>query len=183
MCDRRALDNVFRRRLGPPTRLLGALDLREGQVVADLGAGVGYYAPEVLRRVGPSGRLYLVEIDEENLEIARQRLRGDARATFLVASAASVEGIPSSTVDRALLSLVLCCLGDKRGALSEVWRILKPGGSAIVTFPFRLWVPRFGRKPLGLTRAGFDLLAAQRPWTVERLPGTAVRRYRLRKPR
>ena len=50
------------------------------------------------------------------------------------------------------MSLVLCCLSDKAGALSEAWRTLRPGGRALATFP-RVG-RRFGfrRRSLGVTR-------------------------------
>ncbi len=182
MCQAKALDNVFRRRFGPPSRLVDLLDVREGMTVADLGAGVGYYAPEVLRRIGTKGRLYLVDIDEENLAIARRRCGNDPRLTVMTGTAAKVPGIPDSSVDRCLLSLVLCCLADKSGAIGETWRVLKPGGVAVATFPYRARRPPAKSRRLGLTREMFQELASGRPWTVEQLPGRLVRRYRLRKP-
>ena len=136
-CSARGLDNPIRRRLAPPFRELDRLDVRPGHVVADLGASVGYFDGEILRRIGPSGHLFAVDIDRDNLAIARARLGERANLTIAIASAASVGAIETESVDRVLLSLVLCCMVDKAGALREAHRILRPGGLALVTYPRR----------------------------------------------
>ncbi|HEX5271419.1 MAG TPA: 16S rRNA (cytosine(1402)-N(4))-methyltransferase RsmH, partial [Gemmataceae bacterium] len=54
--------------------VLAALDPRPGQVVVDCTAGWGGHAGELLRRVGPSGRLVAFDLDPDNLPRARERL-------------------------------------------------------------------------------------------------------------
>jgi ubiquinone/menaquinone biosynthesis C-methylase UbiE len=135
-------------------------------VVADLGAGVGYFVPETLRRLSPEGRLYVVDPDRSNLELARSRAGEDARSRWIVGSAAGVPEIPSASVDRVLLSLVLCCLVDKEGALDETWRILRPGGRAYVSYPRRSR-PTFRRRvSLRVTPERWAGLVRRRPWVV-----------------
>ena len=58
MCRAGALDNSLRRRFASPRKELDLLDLHAGMTMADLGAGVGYFAPESLARIGERGRLY-----------------------------------------------------------------------------------------------------------------------------
>lgn len=180
MCPARALDNRFRRRIAPAQRELDLLGIREGDHVADLGTGVGFLLPEILNRVGPSGSVYAVDIDEENLEMARQRVHGDPRIQFLKTSAASVPGIPSESMDRVLLSLVLCCLVDKQGAMREAWRILKPGGVVLATHPFALPRP-LGR--LGVSGSIWKELEHELPWEPIKVPSSGIlRRHMVRKP-
>ncbi len=183
MCRRSGLDNPLRRWLAPAVRGLETLDIRPGHRVADLGAGVGYFAPEVLRRVGTDGRLDLVDIDAANLEIARRRVGGDPRARILVRTAADLGPIEDSTVDRVLLSLVLCCLADKAGALDEAWRILRPGGLALVTYP-RVRCPLIRRRrSLRVTKGVWSSLLSRHRWRLMADPGgLLVRRYLLQKP-
>ncbi len=183
MCRRSGLDNPLRRWLAPAVRELEILDIRPGHRVADLGAGVGYFAPELLRRVGADGRLDLVDIDAENLEIARQRVGGDPRARIMVRTAADLGPIEDSTVDRVLLSLVLCCLADKAGALDGAWRILRLGGLALVTYP-RVRCPLIRRRRcLRVTKGVWSSLLLRRPWRLRGEPGGLfVRRYLLQKP-
>jgi predicted methyltransferase len=46
-----------------PSRAIEALDLKPGMVVADIGAGSGYYASRMAKRVGPTGRVYAIMVD------------------------------------------------------------------------------------------------------------------------
>jgi ubiquinone/menaquinone biosynthesis C-methylase UbiE len=183
MCQARALDNPLRRRFSPAAVELDPLDIHPGMTVADLGAGVGYFAPEALARVGEQGRLWLVDIDEENLAIARQRLGKSPNATFVVGSAAHADAILSGSVDRVLASLVLCCLVDKAGAMDEIWRVLRPGGLARVTYP-RIGLSWYRRKrAMRVTPALWEELRARHPWrTVDSRRGWFVTRHLLEKP-
>lgn len=99
-----------------------------------------------------------------------------------VGSAAHLPQIPDASVDRVLLSLVLCCLVDKEGALDEAFRILRPGGVALVTWPRGLrWSRR--RAALRVTPERWAGLVARRPWRVEPvLRGRVVERRRLVRP-
>jgi ubiquinone/menaquinone biosynthesis C-methylase UbiE len=181
-CSPRALANPIRRWFLPPRRELDLLDVREHQVVADLGAGVGYFDAEILRRVGADGRLYAVDPDAENLEIARRRVGADPRVTFLAHSAARVPEIPDASIDRALLSLVLCCLVDKEGTMDETWRMLKPGGLAFVSYP-RRGLPRRRTSGLRVSQERWASLLRRRAWEALPLrPGRLVERHLLRKP-
>lgn len=181
MCYARALENPFRRRFAPPSREVGFLDLSPGQTVADLGAGVGYFDPEILLRIGTGGHLFAVDIDADNLALARQRVGGDSRAEFNIASAARVPHIPADSVDRVLMSLVICCMGDKEGALDEAWRILRPGGVALVTYPKR--ARPFRRCPsLRVLPSRWETLRARHPWRVLPVPSSWIlQRHLLRK--
>jgi len=183
MCRAGALDNSLRRRFASPRKELDLLDLHAGMTMADLGAGVGYFAPESLARIGERGRLYLVDIDSENLELARRRVGARPNAIWIVTSAADVREIPSGSVDRVLASLVLCCLSDKAGAMEEAWRILRPGGRMVVTYP-RIGLSPYRRKrSMRVTPDLWEALRARRPWTV--LPsrrGAFVTRHVLEKP-
>src|SRR5215210_1308994 len=45
-----------------PSKALDALELKPGMVVADIGAGSGYYTARMSKRVGPAGRVYATDI-------------------------------------------------------------------------------------------------------------------------
>lgn len=182
MCRPRPLDNPVRRWAAPPSRELDALALGPGMTVADLGAGVGYFVRATLDRLGASGTLHLVDIDEENLALVRRRVGDDPRVRVHVGSAAAVPEIADGTVDRVLMSLVLCCLVDKEGAMETAWRILRPGGRALVTYP-RGRLPRPRRGSLRVTEERWRSLLRRRPWEVLPAPrGWVVHRHLLAKP-
>jgi len=182
-CRPGSLDNPVRRRFGPATREIDLLHLAPGQTVADLGAGVGFFAPEMLRRVGPHGRLYLVDPDVDNLGRAANRVGSDPRVRILPASAACLPEIPDSSVDRVVLSLVLCCMVDKEGALNEAWRIVRPGGWVYATYPRRRLIPRFRRPSLRVAPKRWEALVRTHPWRVMRTPPSwFVTRHLLERP-
>jgi SAM-dependent methyltransferase len=183
MCSPRALDNSLRRRFSGPHKDLDLLDLHPGMTVADLGAGVGFFAPETLVRIGDLGRLYLVDIDAENLALARERVGDRPNVTFVRGSAAAVADVPTGSVDRVLASLVLCCLWDKAGAMDEAWRVLRPGGRILVSYP-RIGLSLYRRKrSMRVTPALWETLRTRRPWTVLlSRRGAFVTRHLLEKP-
>jgi precorrin-6B methylase 2 len=62
-------------RLQPPAKVLDAIGVHPGMVVAEIGAGRGRYAVQLAARVGPKGRVYAEDIDAAALEHLRQRCR------------------------------------------------------------------------------------------------------------
>jgi ubiquinone/menaquinone biosynthesis C-methylase UbiE len=58
-----------------PAAVMGALGLRRGQVVAEIGSGPGYFTLRLARAVGPSGHVYAVDPEPAMLEVLRDRLR------------------------------------------------------------------------------------------------------------
>jgi ubiquinone/menaquinone biosynthesis C-methylase UbiE len=176
--------NPLRRAVVRPARLLEFCGPSPSETAADLGAGAGFFLDELRRRVGPAGRLFAVDVDGRALDLARHLLGGaEPPVLFLHASAASVPQIPTGAVDFVLSNGLLCCLVDKAGALDEMWRILRPGGRALLTFQTLAvgWTRR-GRA-LRLTDEQFRALAGRRPWHITAGPHrTFGRVYRMDRP-
>src|SRR5215207_1787030 len=63
------LERPEREREEQPTKLMKALKLRPGDVVADIGAGSGYFTFRISSEVGPKGKVYAVEIQKEMLDL------------------------------------------------------------------------------------------------------------------
>ncbi len=115
-----------------PKEILGAVGLREGMRVADVGCGVGVFAIPAALQVGGDGIVYAVDPQEEMLAILRDRASAaGARNICPLRSSEERIPIPDGTVDLVLLVDVLHELeGD--GTLKEVRRILSPGGLLVV---------------------------------------------------
>jgi ubiquinone/menaquinone biosynthesis C-methylase UbiE len=58
-----------------PTKAIQALDIKPGMTVCDLGAGSGYYTVRMSRLVGPTGKVYAVDIQPKMLQILERRLK------------------------------------------------------------------------------------------------------------
>ncbi|MGC2288265.1 MAG: class I SAM-dependent methyltransferase [Thermoplasmata archaeon] len=182
-CRGWTLDNWVRRWWAPAGFEADLLSIEPGQHVVDFGAGVGYLTPTMLERVGPSGIIDLVDPDPTHLSLARIHVGADTRVHLMVASAADAPSISDRVVDRVVLSLVLCCMVDKSGALDEAWRVLRPGGLALVTYPERRWRLSAVKVSLRVSPELWARLITRHPWTVlssgrKRL----IRRHLLQKP-
>src|SRR5262249_51556402 len=58
-----------------PERMLDALKLKAGDVVADVGAGVGYTSEKIARRVGPTGKVLATDVQPEMIAMLKDRMR------------------------------------------------------------------------------------------------------------
>jgi arsenite methyltransferase len=111
---------------GNPTAVA---ELREGEVVLDLGSGGGIDVLLSARRVGPAGRAYGLDMTEEMLALAR-RNAAEAGATNVEFLKGHIEQIPlpAETVDVVISNCVVNLSPDKPSVLREVFRVLVPGG-------------------------------------------------------
>jgi SAM-dependent methyltransferase len=111
---------------GNPTAVA---DLREGEVVLDLGSGGGIDVLLSARRVGPTGKAYGLDMTDEMLDLARRNAR-QAGATNVEFLRGHIENIPlpGESVDVVISNCVVNLSTDKPAVLAEIARVLRPGG-------------------------------------------------------
>jgi tRNA A58 N-methylase Trm61 len=140
-----------------PARLIEALHLQRGEVVADVGAGAGYLTHRLARAVGPTGRVIATDVDASALariETSPESTAGEAPiATRLVSPDAP--GLELGVYDLILLSEVDQYLPDRARYLAALAHALRPRGRIAVTNRFVY------RAPLALAaaQAGLTLVA------------------------
>lgn len=104
-----------------------------GERILDLGCGSGGAGRSAARIVGESGMVVGVDSCQRVLEVARERAPDDVPTAFVHASAERMVEIPDKSFDCVLASLVLEEIQNLPAALSEVYRVLRPGGRFIAS--------------------------------------------------
>ncbi len=108
--------------------------LQEGDMVLDLGSGAGFDCFLAASRVGEKGRVIGVDMTPEMLEKARENARkGDyGNVEFRLGE---IENLPAAdnSVDVVISNCVINLSPDKRRVFAETFRVLRPGGSLMVS--------------------------------------------------
>ncbi|MGH2595814.1 MAG: arsenite methyltransferase [Actinomycetota bacterium] len=111
---------------GNPTAVA---DLNPGETVLDLGSGGGIDVLLSAKRVGPTGKVYGLDMTEEMLALAI-RNRDEAGATNVEFLRGYIEEVPlpANTVDVVISNCVINLSTDKPRVFAEIHRVLRPGG-------------------------------------------------------
>ena len=145
-------------------RLDALLGARAGERVLEIGPGTGLQALHVARRLGDEGRLDIVDVQEEMLDVVTKRAAA-AGVGSITATQADARALPfpDASFDAAYLVTVLGEIPDRAAAVRELGRVLKPGGRLVVgEFLDRHYVPLVDLIGYG-NQAGLELSARLGP--------------------
>jgi ubiquinone/menaquinone biosynthesis C-methylase UbiE len=127
------LDRPEREAEEAPSRAIRALRIEPGQVVADIGAGSGYYSLLLSKAVGLKGRVYATDIQPEMLTILKGKLEAQSITNVqLVLGNETETKLPDASVDLAIMVDVYHELQQPQVFLQSVRRALKPGGRLVL---------------------------------------------------
>ena len=128
-----------------PEEVIRALQLREGDRVADLGAGGGYFTFRLARAVGPSGQVYAVDVDRGMIEYLQKRSEEEGAGNLeTVLADYDDPRIPAPGVDLIFTCNTYHHLAERRAYFEHAKRYLRPGGRvAVVEYrPRQSWLAR-----------------------------------------
>jgi ubiquinone/menaquinone biosynthesis C-methylase UbiE len=129
------VDNPIRRWYMRPA--LDRFGIRPGERVLELGPGPGAFTIEAARQTEPGGRLLAVDIQPAMIAAVEQKV-SKSKLTNIETHVADAFHVPVGTasIDRAFLVTVLPEIPDRRRALKELRRVIKPGGMLSITEEF-----------------------------------------------
>lgn len=115
--------------------------IREGFKVLDIAGGTGDLALSFARRVGKNGEVWLTDINESMLQLGRDKLLNQGYIVPVLVCDAEQLPFPDGYFDRVSVSFGLRNMTHQEVALSEMKRVLKPGGKLLVLEFSRVWKP------------------------------------------
>lgn len=128
-------------RLGDPDRdewqrvpeVFAALGVGPGRVIADVGAGEGYFTDRLSAAVGPEGRIFAVDINASRIRDLRQWAeRVDRRNVEAIHSEVDDPMLPADSLDGALIVNAYHEMDEYEAMLAGIRRALKPDGRLVI---------------------------------------------------
>ena len=152
----KALDDPKRDAYQKPHEVMETLAVEQGEVIADIGAGSGYFALRLAKHVGPSGRVYAVDVSPEMIRHLNTRVRDAGLTNVSTILAPPDDPLVPQQVDRFLIVDVWHHIDDQAGYLAKMKKLLKPGGRVIMIDFHKRELPV--GPPVGMKIAREDLL-------------------------
>jgi ubiquinone/menaquinone biosynthesis C-methylase UbiE len=131
------LDSTERDRYQKPSEVIGALRLKPGMAVADLGSGSGYFTRRFIEAVTETGMVYAVDVEPEMLAYAKEsviHMHTAYTAEFILAQPDNPK-LPYESVDLLFVCNTIHHLEDRSKYFRDLRSSLKPGARiAIIDF-------------------------------------------------
>jgi demethylmenaquinone methyltransferase/2-methoxy-6-polyprenyl-1,4-benzoquinol methylase len=120
---------------------IGRAGIRPGMKVLDIAGGTGDLARAMAKRAGPTGEVWLTDINESMLAVGRDRLLNEGLALPTALADGESLPFPDNRFDRVTVAFGLRNMTHKDRALAEMHRVLKVGGKLLVLEFSRVWKP------------------------------------------
>ncbi|HXK27402.1 MAG TPA: methyltransferase domain-containing protein [Candidatus Binatia bacterium] len=116
-----------------PHEVVHALNLKSGEVIADIGAGSGYFTFHLARHVGDKGKVYAVDVSPDMILHINRRIR-ELKANNIVTLLADPDDplLPDRSVNRFFFSDPWHHIENQTKYLSLMKKMLKPGGEVVM---------------------------------------------------
>jgi len=137
-----AYEGIHRDDWQQPQKVIAALEIQPGAVVADLGSGGGYFTFRLAEAVGPSGKVYAVDIDRDMVDLIARRTTEQGRSNIEVILAKPEDPLlPKASVDLIFTSNTYHHIENRVAYFANLRKYLRPDGQvAIIEFDRRAWL-------------------------------------------
>ena len=125
-----------------PQKVIAALNIQPGAVVADLGSGSGYFTFRLAEAVGANGKVYAVDVDPDMIELVAKAVKEKSQSNIETLLAKPDNPmLPRSGIDLVFTSNTYHHIDNRVAYFSDLRHFLRPGGRiAIVEFDRRGWL-------------------------------------------
>lgn len=122
-------DRVSELQFNTGLALIDMMNIRNGRIL-DVGCGTGRLALYLSKMLGPSGSVIGIDPSPHRVEVAKHKLdgAGHKNVKFINGRGEDLSGFPDNTFDHIYYNFVIHWIEDKKAALEEAYRVLKPGG-------------------------------------------------------
>lgn len=128
-----AYEGWGRDRWQQPQRVIDALQIRNGDRIADVGAGGGYFTFRLAHATGPSGVVYAVDIDPDMIDYLRERVRDEkVRHVEVVSATVDDPGLPADGIDLLFTCNTYHHFAAPVAYFRNLRRYLRPGGRVAI---------------------------------------------------
>jgi ubiquinone/menaquinone biosynthesis C-methylase UbiE len=113
----------------PPELVLKTIGIKPGMIIGEVGAGRGRYTVQIASRIGPSGKVYANDIQEDYLKYIEKRCaeQGLTNVETVLGSLTDPK-LPSAALDMVIMVNVVHCLAEPVALFRNIKKSLKPGG-------------------------------------------------------
>lgn len=128
-----ALEDPKRDAYQKPQEVMAALGLKPGEIIADIGAGSGYFTFRLAHHVGDKGKVYAVDVSPDMILYINRRIR-ELKLNNVVSILADPDDplLPDRSVNRFFFSESWHHIENQKKYLSLMKRMLKPGGEIVM---------------------------------------------------
>jgi ubiquinone/menaquinone biosynthesis C-methylase UbiE len=118
-----------------PEDIIGQVELKKGQVVADFGSGAGFYSVAAARLVGDEGAVYSVDIMPDRLAVTQSSAAHAGLKNITVVQhdlEKPITGLDAATFDLVIISNILHQVSSREVVVRNAYSLLKTGGKLLV---------------------------------------------------
>ena len=116
-----------------PEKVMNVIGVKPGMVIGEAGAGKGYFTFKLARRVGPTGKIYANDIDDDVLDTIRERIKDEDIKNIVTLRGEVTDPLfPEGRLDMVFMCYVVHDLSQPAAFLRNLKPSFKPGGTLVI---------------------------------------------------